>query len=858
MKKHLALVICTICALTTFAQEALTYYLPDIKYDSKVPTPQSFLGFQVGEWHVSHDLQYHYMRQLAATSARVTLTEYGRTHEQRPLIYLTITSEKNQQQIETLKKQHRLLCEPDQSGSLNVNDLPAVLYQGFSIHGNEPSGGNAALLVAYYLAAGQSKELDELLDKTVILLDPCFNPDGFQRFSTWVNTNRNKNLTSDPQDREYNEPWPRGRTNHYWFDINRDWLPAQQPESRGRLHVFHEWRPNVLTDHHEMGSNSSFFFMPGEPQRVHPITPDENQVLTAKIAGFHAKALDKIGSLYFTREGYDDFYYGKGSTYPDANGCVGILFEQASSRGHVQETANGPLTFAFTIRNQVTTALSTHAAVVAMHSELLNYQREFYKSGLAEAAKDNRKAFIFADDYDPSRLAHFVDILQRHQIDVYQLGQAATIAGKSYSPGNAYVVPLDQLQYRMVKVAFETITEFKDSLFYDISTWTLPLAFDFNYSAIDRGSWKPGMLGEKVTGDLLKHTVQAPAMTTYAYVLDWNDFYAPKALYLLLKKDLRVKVSNQPFVTNTRHYDRGSILIPVENQKLSPAEIHTAVAEVTEKSGVQIWSEPGGMTPDGPDFGSASFETLALPKVLMVVGDGVSYNDAGEVWHLLDQRYDMELVLTEGDRFGGLDLNKYTTIILPDGNYGINQGGVDKLKRWVQEGGTLIAMQAAIRWAKDKGFANVELRTVKQDSTQMKKNRRPYEKQQDDAGAQVIGGAIFEATGDLTHPLLYGYHDEKFPVFRQGTLMLEPAKNPYATPLIYSSQPLMSGYINKANLNALGQSAAAIVGAQGRGHVICLVDNPAFRAFWFGGNKILANSIFFGPTINAQASERGD
>ncbi len=355
----------------------LDYYLPKAKYDPAIPTPESVFGHQVGEWHLSHDKLLVYYEKLASSSENITLHEYARSHENRPLIYLTITSVENQQNIKTIQDQHLALCDPSKSGRLDIDEMPLVLYQGFSIHGNESSGANGAPLVAYYLAAAQNKEVRELLEKTVIIFDPCFNPDGFNRFSTWANMHKNRHLTSDNADREYSESWPGGRTNHYWFDLNRDWLPGQQPESAGRIANFQNWRPNILTDHHEMGTNSTFFFMPGIQSRVNPETPAKNQELTFKIGEFHARALDEIGSLYFTQEVYDDFYYGKGSTFPDAQGCIGILFEQASSRGHLQTSKNGELSFPFTIRNQVRTALSTHEAAVTLRSEFAQLSEGF-------------------------------------------------------------------------------------------------------------------------------------------------------------------------------------------------------------------------------------------------------------------------------------------------------------------------------------------------------------------------------------------------------------------------------------------------------------------------------------------------
>jgi len=316
-----------------FAQPQLDldYYLPDgIKLDPAIPTPKSVIGFEVGEWHVSHDKLVNYMYALDKASDRITLEVTGHTYEGRPLLLLTITSPKNHQNIEQIRQQHLQLSDPSKSSSLDVKSMPAVFYLGCSIHGNEPSGANAGLIGAYYFAAAQGPEIEKYLDNTVILFDPSFNPDGLQRFSSWVNSRKSMNISADPSDTEHNEPWPNGRTNHYWFDLNRDWMVAQLPESQARIRKFQQWKPNLLTDHHEQGTNATFFFMPGVPSRVHPLTPAKNQELTRRLGEFHAKALDQIGSLYFTQEGYDDFYYGKGSTYPDTQGAVGILFGTAS------------------------------------------------------------------------------------------------------------------------------------------------------------------------------------------------------------------------------------------------------------------------------------------------------------------------------------------------------------------------------------------------------------------------------------------------------------------------------------------------------------------------------------------------
>ena len=834
----------------------LNYYLPDITYDEAIPTPQEFLGFQIGEWHISHDQQLAYMRELARLSPRITLTEYARTHEQRPLIYLTITSEDNHGRIDEIEAQHRALNTPGESADMEVADQPVVLYQGFSIHGNEPSGGNAAPLVAYYLAAGQSAEVQRTLDEVVILFDPCYNPDGFTRFSTWANMHKNKNLTSDPQDREYDEAWPGGRTNHYWFDLNRDWLLQQHPESRGRIETFHRWKPNVLTDHHEMGTNSTFFFMPGEPTRIYPITPQLNQDLTAEIGEYHAEALDEIGSLYYSGEGYDDFYVGKGSTYPDVNGCIGILFEQASSRGHIQESANGILTFPFTIRNQVTTALSTHRACTELGEDILTFQRDFYNDAMDEARADDRAGFVFGEPYDQSRLDAFIEVLRRHQIEVYELEDDITVGDQTFEQESSYMVPMEQAQYRMVKAAFETITTFEDSLFYDVSTWTLPMAFDIPYAEISRGSFQQGALGDALEDLRPEREAMMPQRSDYGYLLNWSDYYAPKALYYLQDNGLRTRLSDSAFELDGRSYAAGTVLIPVQNQGMTSREIYDLVQEAARRSGAKIYGASTGLTPVGPDLGSRGFTTLDKPEVLIVVGEGVRSYDAGEAWHVLDTRYEVIVSKGEADDLGSMDLSRYNVIVLPDGYYStVSDRGINNLQSWVSQGGTLIGMQGALQWMNRNGLGAVTF-TSNSTGDDESVERRPYAKLSRDRGGAVVGGSIFNTEVDMTHPLLYGFYRKNLPVFRAGTATMEPAANAYATPVLYTNEPLLSGYINEENLENLAGKAAIIVSGRGRGKVIYMADNPNFRAFWYGTNRLFANAIFFGQAISGSSTAR--
>lgn len=847
--KNLYFLLVFFLSLQVQAQVDLFYYLPsDVKYDANVPTPKEFLGFEVGEWHVSHDRLMYYMYKLAETSDRVTIEAHGNTYEGRPILKLTITSPENHENLAQIQQEHLQLCDPERSDELDIENMPAILWMGYSIHGNEASGGNASLAVAYYLAAAQGDKIERQLQETVILFDPAYNPDGFHRFSTWVNMHRGINeVMSDPNDREHREAWPGGRTNHYWFDLNRDWLPLQHPESRARVEKFHQWKPNWLTDHHEMGTNSTFFFQPGVPSRTHPLTPSKVTAFSERVGEYHARALDKIGSLYFTKERYDDFFYGKGSTYPDVNGSVGILFEQASSRGHQQESVNGILTFPFAIRNQVVTSFSTLDGVNDLRKELLNYQRDFFKSALQEADQDKVKAYIFGSVKDPVRAYHLAKIIHQHDISIYHPAKELVIDGVNYGTESSYIVPLKQRQYRLIKSMFEKRTTFADSLFYDISAWTFPLAFNLYYSELSATTFRQNILGDKI--EELNFPTQAVTggKSEYAYAFRWHGYYSPKALYQIQAKDLRTKVAKDPFEADGHFFDYGSIVVPVEGQQLSSEEIYELMKQIANENGIKVFGLKGGLNAEGPDLGSNSLETLDRPRVALLVGDGVSAYDAGEVWHLLDQRIRMPLSKVELGNFRRLKLDKYNTILMVNGNYnGLTDRDIERLKRWVNQGGNIVACKSALRWLSNKGFGKLDFKSPFRQGKSQRDVFLPFANRSNLLGAQVTGGAIFKAKGDLSHPLLYGYERPELSLFRNHNIFVEPGKDLYDTPILYEENPLASGYISNENEERLAGTAAASVKQMGSGRIIMLVDNPNFRAFWYGTNKLFMNGIFFG------------
>ena len=824
------------------AQVQLDYYLNDTaNYNPSIPTPESVIGHQVGEFHVSHDKLSHYVQELSKSSKRVKLVERGKTYENRTSWLMIITSESNHSNLEKIREEHIKLSDSKNEG-IDVSKMPIVVYQGFSVHGDEPSGSNASLLLMYHLLASDSNETQQLLENTVILLDPSFNPDGLQRFSQWANMNKNQSLNPDPSDREYNQYWPRGRTNHYWFDLNRDMLPNQLPETNAKIETFTNWMPNILTDHHEMGTNSSFFFQPGVPERKNPLISDLNQALTKEIGTYHEDALNKIGSLYYSEESYDDFFFGKASTYPDANGSIGILFEQGSSRGHIQESVNGILTFPFTIRNQLTAAFSTLKAAQNMRVKLLNYMKDFHDKQIDSSSKN--ESIIFGKQKDRSTVYHLAEVLKSHKIKFNTLSQDAEVNGTKYSKDNSFIVPLNQPKRTLIRAMFDTQTSFNDSLFYDVSAWTFPLAFNVNYDNTNRLN-KPGKLGikSKEVENLKRVNGSVDDKSDYAYIFEPHEYYAQAALYQLIKSGLRVKTATRTFSINGEKFDFGTYMIPVQNQSLNSDEIYNLLVEISSETGINVKSQSTGIT-DGIDLGSNNFEIVKEPKIGLIVGEGVRSYDAGEIWHLLDTRFNIPITKLDVGDLGYIDLSRYTHIILPDysegSQYQSTGGNINKnqINDYIKDGGNLIAYRNSVKWV-SSNLSEIDFHT-----NEINADDVTFSERQSFFGAQQTGGAIFNSIIDKSHPVNYGIESNSLPLFRNSNVYMTKSEQSFNNPIVYSPNPLMSGYISEENLSLLKKAVPFKVIRSGKGKILLMTDNTNFRAFWFGTNRILLNMLF--------------
>ena len=844
-----ALILLSICL---YGQENLDYFLPSgIVYNKQIPSPPQYFGHQPGEWHLSHDRLYAYITELAKISDRAIWEEYGKSYENRPLGQLIISSPENIKNIERLRQEHLRLCDPSQSGNSDIGKMPLFIKLGYGIHGNESSAQNSSILTAYFLIAGESEKINEILRNTVILIDPSLNPDGMQRHSSWVNFARSMNNNPDPDSWEFSETWPGGRTNHYWFDLNRDYLFLQHPETTGRMEAFYRWRPNIITDHHEMDAGSSFFFQPGVQKRNNPLTPANIHTLTAEIGSYHAKYLNSIGSLYYTEESFDDFYVGKGSSYPDIHGSIGILFEQAGVKGHLRNTAGGQISFPFAIRNQVTVAMSTIDAGLAMREKLLECQRDFYKDAIAQADKHPVKAYLFTETADKGRISEFINVLRKHHIRLYKLAKDYTRDGVIYKAADSYMVPLRQDEHRFIRSLFEPVSSFTDSIFYDISTWVLPMAFNLSYTGLNTSKDIDGLLGEEIIQSSAPSGFLTGPQNPYAYLFEWNEYLAPKALFELQDAGIKVKVSTEKFTYDDgalrKEFSYGTILIHSSEQYLSTTDLHKKIESVAKNCGITIYSVTTGLTPAGMDLGSNLFSNIQKPTVMMFTGDGSNSSDAGEIWHMLDTRFNIPVTMVTPSRANGLNLQKYNVIIVA-GNPVVTPAFAEKLKAWNRNGGTIIAYKTGNRW-----LLNNKITQIKYvDEVKVKKEEGIYANIDTDRQIQQIPGSIFETRLDLSHPLCFGYTKNLLPVLKSGITAVKRDTVIYNNPVVYTENPLLSGYSSTENVNRIkGTAFASVHGSR----IISIYDNTNFRATWYGTNKIFMNAIFFGQLLGRGTTE---
>ncbi len=800
-----------------------------------IQSPEAFWGFGVGEYHPRHDEIVAYFKHLDAASDRVSVEITGYSHDRRPLMIVTFS--KPGTDVAAVRGQR--------AENAREAEGPLVVWMGYSVHGNEASAASAAVQTAWYLAASEDEQVINWLDQMVIVMEPVLNPDGHDRFAHWVNMHRGQHPSKDPLDREHNEIWPNGRTNYYWFDLNRDWMPLVHPESKARMAQYYAWQPHVVTDFHEMGPNSTYFFQPGVPERNNPLTPTEVFDLTAAIARHHAEALDQAKEPYYTRESFDDYYVGKGSTYPDLTGGIGILFEQGSARGHIQATEYGDRTFADAIANQVRTSVSSLKGAAANAKALKDYQASFFASARQLAKNSQRAGWVFSDGGDPGKAQILINRLLHHQITIHPATEAVTIDGQEYSPSSAWVVPADQDQYRLISSLFDLVTELSMETFYDVSTWPLGLSYDVPVASVRR---LPAM--GQALNTAPEVSVSAIDDQAVAWLVPWDQYHAPAVLAHLLAEGYRVQVATDPvqLTRQSEAYVRGSLIVHPGIQPNHLPSVGEVLANLSQDRAVEVVSLASGLVTAGPDVGSPSAPVIPHIRPAMLVGEGVNVYNAGYIWHWFDAYLGQPIAKIDTRDIGRVDWSDYTHVILPEGSYQrLPSSFAQALADFVRSGGSLLAARSAAQWVEglDLGWSWVKAGEDSNDTNE----RRAYEDHTLDFAREVIGGSALAMDLDITHPLGYGYSDSNITVFRRGRHQLKEDTNHYSRAGVYQDPVLRSGYLGANNRSALAGTPALVATRHGRGVVVRMADDYLFRGYWLGSERLFANALFFSPLI---------
>lgn len=855
-------------ALPSIAAPLEYFQVDGVTYDETVPAFEDQAGYEIGERPVRFSDMVTYLTDLAERSDRISVETIGYSHERRPILTFTVTSPDNHANLDSIRETHLARL----AGEAAPDSAPMVLWINYGVHGSETSSMDAAIPLLYHYAAAQTPDVEAQLNDAVMIFTVVFNPDGHARRIDHVETFWSYAENTDLNDAAHNM-WIEARTNHYWFDLNRQWLLLTQPESRAWIRHWHKWKPMVSADYHEMGSASPYYFHPGEEKRRNPLISERARELTQGIGKRHAAFLDSEARLYWTEQGFDNFYIGKGSTYPQVNGSLGILFEAGAARGGAVETERGLVETADNVRTQFRTALTTIQGSLDLRTEITAYQRDFFAENARQAEQSSQAGWVFTAKGDPERAARFVRLLNLHDIEVRRLADDISVDGQAFPASESFYVSMAQTNNRMVRGIFERFTEFEENVFYDVSGWTLPLAYDLEYAPVSGRDARSVAGGTPAMGAFQPAPI--PDRAPYGYVFDWSHSFAPRALNRILSEDLMARATMEETTVKTTtgniELGRGAIFVPLKRQDASRDEIHAIIETIAAEDGVPVFAATSGLTPVvGRDLGNArTFRILDEPRVVLAYDGGLSRYDVGEMWWTLDYRQRMPVTLVHKARLGSLDWKNYSHLILVGGvqpqEVVLDEALTNTVLSWVQSGGTLITTRDAALWAQN----TVQTWGAEEDMTDQNQTEATSEDETDEGGQRfnfgemsvrdaehVIGGAIFAADLDTSHPLGFGYADRDLPVHRNVSFTLEhPEENPYAVPVQYAETPLLTGYASERRIDEIAGSPSVVAERMGDGAVIYMADNPVFRGTYPGTEKLLMNAIFFSGLIDRP---RGD
>jgi hypothetical protein len=861
--------------------------MPEVDADPKVPTLKQQIGHRWGEDISSHAEIERYLHALAdAAPERSRLVKYGETIEKRGLYLLAITGPKNLARLEEVRAANLRLADPrkttrEQAKTI-LESAPAIVWMAYGVHGDEISSSDAALLTAYHLLADRRESTRKMLEQVVVIIDPMQNPDGRDRFVNFHRENRGVAPDPEPLAAERVQRWASGRFNHYLFDMNRDWFLQTQAETRARIASYLRWQPHVTIDAHEMGANSEYYFDPPADPILELITPKQREWF-GKFGTKQGQRFDQFGFPYTTREVYDAFYPGYGSTWPTLHGSIGILWEQAGARGLVIDREDDrKLHYHDGVRHHYVSSLSTVETAAAMRRELVSDFYEYRASAIASGRDGPVRDYVLLPGVTPARTARLAGLLVDNGIEVGRVTSAITIKAKvgfetaareHAVPAGSYHIsvaqPAGRLARSLLDVRFDMGEAFRkrqldrkvrrlDDEIYDLTAWSLPLAFGINSLTVEGVS---RISSEPATAPKASGNVAGPARARVGYLVRAQDDAAMIALGHLLRHQFRVHVFDQPTALAGEKFAKGTLLLRTRE---NPESVHEVIRRVALEHGLSVVATDTGLVDEGAGLGGVHVSWVKPPKVAMLV-DRPASPYAGHTWYLFDQVWKYPITRVPGSAVSNLDLSKYNVLILPDGSYPgpLGEPFVMRLKDWVRGGGTLILIKGAAAWATEKSVGLLASKPVKKVvKTESEPEKKAVEKgekpaapvetkpdgEKPEESPDPVPGAFLRASVYDDHFVTFGSPGEIFPLTNTD-LILTPLKPTDGRNLV-SFAPrdlLVSGFCWPGTLELMAGKPLVLYQSLSRGHVIAFADDPNFRAMTPTSQRFFLNAVFFGP-----------
>ncbi|WP_448701412.1 M14 family zinc carboxypeptidase [Mucilaginibacter sp. AW1-3] len=807
-----------------------------------IQSPAQFLGYKLGDQFTPHYRIVDYFKYIAQNSKNVKLQQYGSTNEGRPLMVAFIANDDNINKLEDIRKNNLRLAGLE-SGTGNTTG-PAVVWLSYNVHGNEPSSSEAAMLTLFALADPANTQTKEWLKNTVVVIDPCINPDGRDRYVNFYNPIRSLAGDANPLSREHMEPWPGGRVNHYYFDLNRDWAWQTQKESQARVALFNQWLPQVHVDYHEQGINAPYYFAPAaEP--FHKVISKWQREFQTTIGKNNAKYFDKNAWMYFTKEEFDLLYPSYGDTYPLYNGSIGMTYEQAGiSAGLAVITHDGDtLTLADRILHHYTTGMSTVEVASANAPKLMGEFKKFFDSSISDPPGEYKGYVIKNDNTD--NIKALAKLLDRNGIQ-YGFGGPKGLSGYNYFNGktetfnvdlNDMVIDAHQPKAVLLNVLFEPKTFVADSNTYDITAWALPYAYGLKTYGLKQ-SIKPQNAKMSVDRD-----ADSP-VNPYAYVCEWKSMQNVQFLAALLKQNIKVRYSEKPFEEAGKQFAAGSLIITRAGN--NQPNLDALVTQTAHQFGCHLSRLASGFVDKGNDLGSSSIRYINKPNIMLVAGDGVSSSSMGEVWQLFEQQIGYPVTVVRLQDLNRIRLSDFDVLIFPDGGY--DAAPFDKLQNWIREGGKLIAINDATSSLVDKkGFLiknKEEKKADKDDKKTTADEVRTYDNRDRESLKSSIPGAIYKVNIDNTHPLGFGLPDFYYTLKLDDKLFEFLGNDDGWNVGTINKDAYVAGFVGQKTKVKLNKGLLFGVQPAGRGSIVYMADDPLFRSFWENGKLLFSNAVF--------------